>query len=93
MDTVDPTSINDILPAGKQGNFREDYAGPLGLGLPTTGVADSYRELYFPGPEVYWDLHRSGRTAARRPHWSASTSNRRSRIVDDRLARRRRRLI
>ena len=55
MDTVDPTSINDILPAGKQGNFREDYAGPLGRGLPTTGVADSYRELYFPGPEVYCD--------------------------------------
>jgi subtilase family serine protease len=61
MDVADPTSIYDILPAGNQANFREDYAGPLGLGLTNssgasaTGVAKSFRELYFPGPEVYCD--------------------------------------
>lgn len=61
MDVADPASILDILPAGDQGNFREDYAGPLGLdftnssGATATGVAESYRELYYDGLEVYCD--------------------------------------
>jgi subtilase family serine protease len=61
MDTADPGSILDILPAGNQGNFREDYAGALGLdltnssGATATGLAETYRELYFAGPEVYCD--------------------------------------
>jgi subtilase family serine protease len=49
-------AIYDVVPPpSKVGNFRQDYAGPLGLGLPTTGYADSYREFEWRGAEVYCD--------------------------------------
>lgn len=71
MDTADPSSIYAVQSAGNQANFRQDFAGPLGLdlvnssGVSATGVATSYRELFFPGPEVYCDG--SGNCASRPP--------------------------
>jgi subtilase family serine protease len=60
MDLLDPSSINDILPTGLQGNYRSDFAGALGLGLNNgtsyaTGAVDSYRQLFYSGPETYCD--------------------------------------
>jgi subtilase family serine protease len=60
MDLQDPSSINDILATGLQGNYREDFAGALGIGLNNgttyaTGTEDSYRELFYSGPETYCD--------------------------------------
>ena len=60
MDTEDPSSINDILATPLLGNFREDYAGALGVGINNgvtyaTGTAESYRELFYSGPETYCD--------------------------------------
>lgn len=77
MDVADPSSILDILPAGDQGNFRQDFAGPLGEGLTNaaganaTGAISSFRELYFPGPEVYCDG--TGNCASRPDTQSAAT--------------------
>jgi subtilase family serine protease len=56
LDTTQPSTIYDVLPEpSKEGNFRRDYAGALGLGLPTGGFVTSFRELYYRGPEVYCD--------------------------------------
>jgi subtilase family serine protease len=61
MDTEAPGSIMDIVPtADNEGNFREDFAGALGLGINNgttyaTGVAESYRELGYSGLETYCD--------------------------------------
>lgn len=53
MDEVDPSSIYDVLPAGLQANYRVDYADTYLPGV--AGTLDSFRELYFPGPEVFCD--------------------------------------
>lgn len=61
MDIQDPSSIFDVLPAGNQAVFREDFAGALGSGLTypsgmnAVGTVQQYRELTFAGPEVYCD--------------------------------------
>ncbi len=61
MDTADPSSINDILPAGSQGNVRFDNAGPLAEGLTypsgvnAFGALETFRELNFTGVEEYCD--------------------------------------
>ena len=60
MDLLQPSSINDVQATGLQGNFRSDFAGALGLGLNNgtsyaTGTADSYRQLFYSGPETYCD--------------------------------------
>lgn len=60
MDLQQPSSIDDIQATGLQGNFRSDFAGALGLGLNNgttyaTGTADSYRQLFYSGPETYCD--------------------------------------
>jgi subtilase family serine protease len=63
LDLNQPSTIYDVLPQAKQGNFRNDYAGATGLGLPTTGFASSFRELYYRGPETYCDA--TGNCASR----------------------------
>lgn len=56
LDQTDPSSIYDVLPEPSlEGNYRQDYAGPLGEDLGTSGYADSFRELYYSGQEVYCD--------------------------------------
>lgn len=53
-----PSTIDDLLPEpSPEGNFRVDYAGPLGLDLSATatGFATSFRELYYSGLETYCD--------------------------------------
>jgi subtilase family serine protease len=55
MDVNDPSSILDVLPSGPQGNVRYDYAGVLGQGPATYGVAERFRELNYAGNEQYCD--------------------------------------
>jgi subtilase family serine protease len=56
LDQTRPSSIYDVLPEPSlEGNFRQDYAGPIGAGLGTSGFADSFRELYYSGPETFCD--------------------------------------
>jgi len=74
LDVTDPSSIFDVLPEPSlEGNYRVDYAGPLGLGLnPTSsGTATSFRELYYSGPETYCDA--TGNCASRPETLSAAT--------------------
>ena len=56
IDQTRPSSIFDVLPEPSlQGNFRQDFAGPIGEDLGTSGYADSFRELYYSGPETFCD--------------------------------------
>ncbi len=73
MDVAAPASILDVLPpAADLGNFRQDFSGVFGLGLTTApGVAESFRELYYSGPEVYCDG--TGNCASRPESQSAAT--------------------
>jgi subtilase family serine protease len=72
LDVTDPSSIFDVLPEPSlEGNYRVDYAGPLGLGLPASGTATSFRELYYSGPETYCDA--TGNCASRPETLSAAT--------------------
>jgi subtilase family serine protease len=52
IDRTKPSAIYDVLRAGKQGNFRRDYANQAN---PSNGFLVQFRELYFGGPEVYCD--------------------------------------
>jgi subtilase family serine protease len=52
IDRTKPSAIYDVLRAGKQGNFRRDYANQVN---PSDGFLVQFRELYFGGPEVYCD--------------------------------------
>jgi len=72
LDVNDPSSIYDVLPEPSlEGNYRVDYAGPLGLGLGASGYATSFRELYYSGDEVYCDA--TGNCASRPETQSAAT--------------------
>jgi subtilase family serine protease len=53
LDVTRPSTIRDILPAGKQGNWRNDFASTYISGVK--GFMPSFRELYYRGPEVYCD--------------------------------------
>jgi subtilase family serine protease len=46
-------AIQDIVPGGKQGQFRRDYASLIVTGLK--GYFDSFRELTYEGPITYCD--------------------------------------
>ena len=71
LDQTDPSSIFDVLPEPSlEGNYRVDYAGPLGYGLGTSGYADTFRELYYSGDEVYCDA--TGNCASRPETQSAA---------------------
>jgi subtilase family serine protease len=71
LDVSDPSSIFDVLPEPSlEGNYRVDYAGPLGEGLGTSGYADSFRELYYSGLETYCDA--TGNCASRPETQSAA---------------------
>jgi subtilase family serine protease len=71
LDQANPSSIYDVLPEPSlEGNFRQDYAGPLGENLGTSGYADSFRELYYSGQEVYCDS--TGNCASRPETQSAA---------------------
>jgi subtilase family serine protease len=71
LDQTNPSSIYDVLPEPSlEGNFRQDYAGPLGENLGTNGYADSFRELYYSGQEVYCDS--TGNCASRPETQSAA---------------------
>ena len=71
LDQTNPSSIYDVLPEPSlEGNFRQDYAGPLGENLGTSGYADSFRELYYSGQEVYCDS--TGNCASRPETQSAA---------------------
>ncbi len=60
QDYVQPASIYDVVPEPtKEALYRQDYAGALGLGLPTTGVASEVHELYYRGTEEYCDADNS----------------------------------
>ena len=75
----------DDLPAGRDrpvvdlrrsarpslaGQLPCDYADRSEPGLGTSGYADSFRELYFPGPEVFCDT--TGNCASRPDTQSAA---------------------
>ena len=55
------SAITDLLPTGKQGNYRVDYANQLVTGVK--GKATSFRELYFSGQETFCDA--TGNCASR----------------------------
>jgi subtilase family serine protease len=64
LDVTQPSTIYDVVPSATlEGNFRRDNAGATGVGLPTGGSADSFRELFYSGPEVYCDA--TGNCASR----------------------------
>jgi subtilase family serine protease len=52
IDRTKPSAIYDVLRAGKQGNYRRDYANQVN---PSLGFLKQFRQLYFGGPEVYCD--------------------------------------
>jgi subtilase family serine protease len=52
VDRTKPSAIYDVLRAGKQGNYRRDYANQVN---PHFGFLVQFRQLYFGGPEVYCD--------------------------------------
>lgn len=71
LDQTNPSSIYDVLPEPSlEGNYRQDYAGPLGEDLGTSGYADSFRELYYSGLETYCDS--TGNCASRPETQSAA---------------------
>lgn len=56
QDYIQPTSIYDVVPEPtKEALYREDFAGAIGLGLPTTGTVDEVHELYYRGAEEFCD--------------------------------------
>jgi subtilase family serine protease len=64
-------AIDDILPEPSlEGNYRRDYAGPIGEDLGTSGYATSFRELYYSGLETYCDA--TGNCASRPETQSAA---------------------
>jgi subtilase family serine protease len=54
-------AVTDILPTGKQGNYRVDYANQLFPGVEDKAI--SFRELYFSGQETFCDA--TGNCASR----------------------------
>ncbi|MGO9819807.1 MAG: protease pro-enzyme activation domain-containing protein [Solirubrobacteraceae bacterium] len=68
---ANPSAILDILPEPYlEGNYRQDYAGPVGLGLGSSGYAISFRQLYYSGLETYCDA--TGNCASRPETQSAA---------------------
>ncbi len=56
QDYVQPASIYDVVPEPtKEALYREDFAGAVGLGLPTTGTLTEVHELYYRGTEEFCD--------------------------------------
>jgi subtilase family serine protease len=53
IDRTKPSAIYDVLRAGKQANWRRDFASAIVPGVK--GFFIQVRELYFGGPEVYCD--------------------------------------
>jgi subtilase family serine protease len=68
---ANPSALLDILPEPfLEGNYRQDYAGPVGLGLGSSGYAISFRQLYYSGLETYCDA--TGNCASRPETQSAA---------------------
>ena len=58
LDQTDPSSIYDVLPEPSlEGDYRQDYAGPLGEDLGTSGYADLFRAVLL-GPRGVLRFHR-----------------------------------
>ncbi len=61
LDLNDPSAIYDVVPDGKQGNYRVDHLYSYVPGAP--GTITSFRELHYSGLEVYCDA--TGNCASR----------------------------